>query len=250
VNERWKVEHGRTSGTGIDVTQELNIAENLESVRTAIAESERASGRPAGSVELVAVSKTHPPEVIRKAVEAGHLLFGENRVQEAKAKIPELPAKVRWHLIGHLQSNKIRQALPLFEMIHGVDSVQLLEDIQRKAADLGVFPRILLQVNVAGESSKFGFAPDRLLSELERIIQVDRVQVEGLMTIPPLASNPENSRRYFVQLRQLRDRLEKEFRFPLPHLSMGMSGDYRVAVEEGATLVRIGTAIFGERRTK
>jgi PLP dependent protein len=229
---------------------EPSIGENLHCVLTAIAESERISGRPIGSVELVAVSKTHPPEVIRQAVEAGQLLFGESRVQEAKAKIPDLPARLRWHLIGHLQSNKIRQALPFFEMIHGVDSVELLDEIQRIAGDLGLFPRILLQVNVAGESSKFGFAPERLLSQVERISSADRVQVEGLMTIPPLASNPENSRKYFLQLRQLRERLEKEFRFPLPHLSMGMSGDYRIAVEEGATLVRVGTAIFGERRTK
>jgi pyridoxal phosphate enzyme (YggS family) len=229
---------------------EPNIAENLRSVRTDIAESERTSRRPIGCVELLAVSKTHPPEVIRQAVEAGQLLFGENRVQEAKAKIPDLSARLRWHLIGHMQSNKIRQALPLFEMIHGVDSVELVDEIQRVAGDLGLFPRVLLQVNVAGESSKFGFAPERLLSQVERISRADRVQVEGLMTIPPLASNPENSRKYFVQLRQLRDRLEKEFRFPLPHLSMGMSGDYRIAVEEGATLVRVGTAIFGERRAK
>ncbi len=229
---------------------EPNIAENLHSVRTEIAESERRSGRPVGSVELLAVSKTHPPELIRKAVEAGQLLFGENRVQEAKAKIPELPAKLRWHLIGHLQSNKIRQALPLFEIIHGVDSAELVDEIQRIGGDLGLFPRVLLQVNVAGESSKFGLAPERLLSQVERISRADRVQVEGLMTIPPPVSNPEDSRKYFVQLRQLRDRLEKEFRFPLPHLSMGMSGDYRVAVEEGATLVRVGTAIFGERRAK
>lgn len=227
-----------------------NIAENLQSVRMEIAESERASGRPAGSVELLAVSKTHPAEVIRQAVEAGQLLFGENRIQEAKAKIPDLPAKLRWHLIGHLQSNKIRQALPLFELIHGVDSVELVDEIQRIAGDLGLFPRVLLQVNVAGESSKFGFAPERLLSDVERISRADRVQVEGLMTIPPLAANPENSRKYFVQLRQLRERLEKEFRLPLPQLSMGMSGDYRIAVEEGATLVRVGTAIFGERRKK
>ena len=229
---------------------EDNIARNLESVRREIAESERASGRPVGKVELLAVSKTHPPEIIRQAFEAGQLLFGENKVQEAKVKIPNLPARARWHLIGHLQSNKIRQALPLFEMIHGVDSVELLDDIQRIAGDLGLFPRVLLQVNVAGESSKFGFVPERLLSEVERITRADRVQVEGLMTIPPFASSPENSRKYFIQLRQLRDRLEMEFRFPLPHLSMGMSGDYRVAVEEGATLVRVGTAIFGERRAK
>jgi pyridoxal phosphate enzyme (YggS family) len=229
---------------------ELNIAENLQSVRMVIAESERKSGRPVGSVELLAVSKTHPPEVIRQAVEAGQLLFGENRVQEAKAKISEFPARLRWHLIGHLQSNKIRPALSIFEMIQGVDSVEKVDEIQRIGGDLGLFPRVLLQVNVAGESSKFGFTPERLLLELERISRAERVQVEGLMTIPPLASNPENSRKYFVQLRELRDRLEKEFRFSLPQLSMGMSGDYRIAIEEGATLVRVGTAIFGERSAR
>jgi PLP dependent protein len=229
---------------------ESGIAENLETVRATIAESAGRSGRLAESVELIAVSKSHPPEIVRQAVEAGQLLFGENRVQEAKAKIPELPAKLRWHLIGHLQTNKIRQALPLFEVIHGVDSFELLDEIQRIAGDLGLYPRVLLQVNVAGESSKFGFPPQRLLSQVDQISRADRVQVEGLMTIPPLASNAEDSRRYFVQLRQLRDRLEVECRFPLPHLSMGMSGDYRVAVEEGATYVRVGTAIFGERRAK
>jgi PLP dependent protein len=227
---------------------EPDIVENLRVVGAAIAESERISGRPSGSVEVVAVSKTHPAEVIREAVDAGQFLFGENRVQEAKAKIPDLPAKLRWHLIGHLQSNKIRQALPLFEMIHGIDSIELLDDIQRIAGELGLFPRVLLQVNVAGESSKFGFSPEQLLSQVERILRVERVQIEGLMTIPPLAANPENSRKYFIALRQIRDRLEQEFRFPLPNLSMGMSGDYRVAVEEGATLVRVGTAIFGERK--
>ncbi|HZC59349.1 MAG TPA: YggS family pyridoxal phosphate-dependent enzyme [Chthoniobacterales bacterium] len=227
---------------------EPGIVENLRVVGAAIAESERISGRPSGSVELVAVSKTHPAEVIREAVDAGQFLFGENRVQEAKAKIPDLPAKLRWHLIGHLQSNKIRQALPLFEMIHGVHSIELLDDIQRIAGELGLFPRVLLQVNVAGESSKFGFAPEQLLSQVKRILRVERVQIEGLMTIPPLAANPENSRKYFVALREIRDRLEQEFRFPLPNLSMGMSGDYRVAVEEGATFVRVGTAIFGERK--
>src|ERR1700738_67571 len=229
---------------------ESSIAENLETVRGVFNESERRSGRLAGSVELIAVSKTHPPEIVRQPVDADQLLFGENRVQEAKAKIPDLPAKLRWHLIGHLQTNKIRQALPLFEVIHGVDSVELLDEIQRVAGHLGLFPRVLLQVNVAGESSKFGFLPQRLLSQVGQISRADRVQVEGLMTIPPPAPNAEDSRRYFVQLRQLRDRLAMESQFPLPHLSMGMSGDYRVAVEEGATYVRVGTAIFGERRAK
>jgi pyridoxal phosphate enzyme (YggS family) len=223
------------------------IAANLEKVKATIAEAERKSGRAEGSVELVAVTKTHPAEVVQHAVDAGQLLFGENRVQEAKAKIPDLPSKLRWHLIGHLQSNKARLALTLFEMIQGVDSLDLLQHLNRVAEDLGVFPRVLLQVNVAGESSKFGFPPQKLLDEVESIVQIDRVQIEGLMTIPPLAASSEHSRKYFVQLRELRDRLEREFRFPLPHLSMGMTADYEVAVEEGATLVRVGTAIFGER---
>ena len=223
------------------------IAANLEKVLATIAEAERKSGRAAGSVELVAVTKTHSAEVVQVAVDAGQLLFGENRVQEAKAKIPELPSKLRWHLIGHLQSNKARLALTLFEMIHGVDSIDLLQHLNRVAEDFGVFPRVLLEVNVAGESSKFGFPPQQLLSEVESIVQIDRLQIEGLMTIPPLAAAPEHSRKYFVQLRELRDRLEREFKFPLPHLSMGMTADYGVAVEEGATLVRVGTAIFGER---
>jgi pyridoxal phosphate enzyme (YggS family) len=229
---------------------EPSIAKNLETVRTAISQAEQSSGRASGTVKLIAVSKTHPPAVIQSAVDAGQLLFGENKVQEAKAKIQELPSKLCWHLIGHLQSNKVRIALTLFEMIHGVDSVELLGEIQSSAKQLGLFPKILLQVNVAGESSKFGFSPDGLLSQFDAISRVDRVEILGLMTIPPLSPRPEDSRKYFVSLRELRDRLEKEFQFPLPHLSMGMSGDYRVAVEEGATLVRIGTAVFGERRAK
>jgi PLP dependent protein len=229
---------------------EPNIAKNLEKVLAGISQAEQSSGRPSGVVELIAVSKTHPPEVIQSAVEAGQLLFGENRVQEAKAKIPELPSKLRWHLIGHLQSNKVRAALSIFEMIHGVDSVELLKDIQASAKHLGLYPKVLLQVNVAGESSKFGFSPERLLLDVEAISRVERVEILGLMTIPPLSPRPEDSRKYFVRLRELRDRLEKDFQFPLPQLSMGMSGDYWIAVEEGATLVRVGTAIFGERRAK
>ncbi len=207
---------------------EARIAENLEMVRTAISRAEQASGRAPGRVELIAVSKTHPPEVVQKAVDAGQLVFGENRVQEAKAKIPELPSKLRWHLIGHLQSNKVRVALGLFEMIHGVDSVELLGEIQSSAKQLGAFPKILLQVNVSGESSKFGFLPEGLLRQMESILRVDRVEISGLMTIPPLAPREEDSRKYFIRLREVRDRIEKEYGILLPHLSMGMSGDFRV----------------------
>lgn len=227
---------------------EAVIAKNLERVRSEIAEAERVSGRASGSVELVAVSKSQPVELIREALAAGQIVFGENKVQEAKAKIPELPARLRWHMIGHLQSNKVRQALLLFEMIHGVDSLDLLHDIARVSSELGSFPRVLLQVNVVGEASKFGFSPQKLLEQLDEIAQVDRIQLEGLMTIPPMTRTPEEARPFFAQLRDLRARLEQEFHFRLPHLSMGMSSDYRVAIEEGSTIVRIGTAIFGKRR--
>jgi len=227
-----------------------DISENLVRVRQAISEAERAAGRPNGSVQLVAVTKTHPVDVIQKAIDAGQLIFGENRVQEARAKIPELSSRVHWHLIGHLQSNKVRVALPLFQLIHGVDSVELLADIDRIAAELGLFPRILLQANLAGEASKFGFSPAKLLEQVETIAGFKRANIEGLMTIPPLASSPEHSRPYFVALRELRDRFARESGFALPELSMGMSGDYQVAIAEGATMVRVGTAIFGERRAR
>jgi PLP dependent protein len=227
-----------------------DIPDNLAKVRQAISEAERAAGRPDGSVQLVAVTKTHPVDVIQKAIDAGQLVFGENRVQEARAKIPELSSRVQWHLIGHLQSNKVRVALPLFQLIHGVDSVELLADIDRIAAELGLFPRVLLQVNVAGEASKFGFSPTNLLEQIERIAAFRRANIEGLMTIPPLAPSAEHSRRYFVALRELRDRLARDSGFALPELSMGMSGDYQVAIAEGATIVRVGTAIFGKRRAR
>ena len=227
-----------------------DIPDNLAKVRQAISEAEREAGRPDGSVQLVAVTKTHSVDVIQKAIDAGQLVFGENRVQEARAKIPELSSRVQWHLIGHLQSNKVRVALPLFQLIHGVDSVELLADIDRIAAELGLFPRVLLQVNVAGEGSKFGFSPAKLLDQIETIAAFKRANIEGLMTIPPLAPSAEQSRRYFVALRELRDRLARESGFALPELSMGMSGDYQVAIAEGATMVRVGTAIFGERRAR
>jgi hypothetical protein len=226
------------------------IPDNLAKVRQAISEAEKAAGRPDGSVQLVAVTKTHPVDVIQKAIGAGQLVFGENRVQEARAKIPEVSSRVHWHLIGHLQSNKVRVALPLFQLIHGVDSVELLADVDRIGAELGLFPRILLQVNVAGEASKFGFSPAKLIEQIETIVAFKRVNIEGLMTIPPLAASAEHSRRYFVALRELRDRLARESGFALPELSMGMSGDYQVAIAEGATMVRVGTAIFGERRAR
>lgn len=230
---------------------EADLAANLEQVRDQITRAVHRSERAGGEVELVAVSKRHDADTVRRLMDAGQTLFGESRVQEARAKVALLPSHLRWHFIGHLQKNKIRHALPLFELFHGIDSLELARDIERIAEEEGLRPRCLLEVNLAGEASKHGFAPETLRRDLENILSLGRLTFEGLMTIPPLAPEAEDSRRYFVALRDLRDALEQEFGIGLPQLSMGMSGDYPVAIEEGATLVRVGTAIFGERiRTK
>jgi pyridoxal phosphate enzyme (YggS family) len=224
-----------------------SIAENLERVREQIAQAAAKAGRAPDETELVAITKTHPAEKVREAVEAGHIVFGESRVQEARGKIPELPSNLRWHFVGHLQKNKIRHALALFELFHGVDSLALAQEMDRIAAEEGERPRVLLEVNVAGEGSKFGFKAETLRIEIGSLLVLPRLSIEGLMCIPPLVEEAEASRKFFVQLRELRNSLEKEFDVKLPHLSMGMTQDFWIAVEEGATLVRVGTAIFGER---
>ena len=224
-----------------------SIAENLERVREQIAQAAGKAGRSIDDLELIAISKTHEAAKVREAIEAGQTLFGESKVQEARVKIPELPSNTRWHFVGHLQKNKIRHALPLFELIHSVDSLALAEDINRIADEEGLHPRVLLEVNVAGEGSKFGFQPEKLRADMESLLALPRLSILGLMCIPPVADEPEASRKYFVRLRELRDRLQTEFHVDLAQLSMGMTQDFAVAVEEGATLVRVGTAIFGER---
>ena len=224
-----------------------SIAYNLERVRAQIAQAAAKSGRSIEDVDLVAISKTHDAEKVREAIEAGQTLFGESRVQEARVKIPDLPSSAHWQFVGHLQKNKIRHALPLFELIHSIDSLALAEDMNRIAEEEGLHPRVLLEVNVAGEGSKFGFQPDKLRAEMESLLALPRLSILGLMCIPPISDEAEASRKYFVALRKLRDQLQSEFHVDLAQLSMGMTQDYAVAVEEGATLVRVGTAIFGER---
>jgi len=225
----------------------VSIADNLERVREQIAQAAVKVGRSAEKIELVAITKTHPAEKVREAIEAGQTLFGESRVQEARAKIPELPSNLRWHFVGHLQKNKIRHALPLFELIHSIDSLGLAQEMNRIANEEGMHPRVLLEVNIAGEGSKFGFKPETIRAQMESLLALPRLSIEGLMTMPPLAEEAEPLRAFFVQLRELRAALEKEFDLKLPQLSMGMTNDFTVAVEKGATLVRVGTAIFGER---
>ncbi len=232
------------------VPTEFCPAERLERILTQISLACARSGRNAAEVELVAVAKNHSAEEVAALAEAGQTLIGENRLQEAKVKIPLLPGRLRWHFIGHLQKNKIRATLPLFEMIHSVDSTELALQIDRVASELALYPRILLEVNTGGEASKIGFDPDRLTSEIEPLLALDRIQIEGLMTIPPPVAEPEDARPYFARLRTLRDQIESELHVRLPHLSMGMSGDFPVAVEEGATFVRVGTALFGPRQPK
>ncbi len=224
------------------------LASRFAEVRGKIVQAAVRAGRREEEIELIAVSKTHPPESIRAAgEEARQVLFGESRLQEARAKQPQLPGRLRWHFIGHLQKNKIRAALPHFELFHGIDSLETAQQFQRIAAEEGLLPRVLLEVNVAGEGTKFGFTPARLAEQVELLLLLDRLSIEGLMCIPPLQARPEDSRPFFVVLRELRDRIQAAARIGLPHLSMGMSGDYEVAVEEGATFVRVGTALFGDR---
>jgi PLP dependent protein len=228
----------------------MDLAENLNQVQQRIATAcERAQRDPA-TVTLLAVTKTVPPEIIREAAQLGLSLFGENKVQEAKAKIPLCPGRLRWQMIGHLQSNKARDAVALFDMIQSVDSLHLAEEINRRAEQVAKTVPVLLEVNIVGEASKFGYPPERLRAELQKINALPRLEIHGLMTIPPWAPQPERARPVFRQLRELRAQCEQILGAPLSHLSMGMTGDFEVAIEEGATLVRIGTALFGERNRK
>ncbi len=223
------------------------LQENLTRIRSRIDQACERSGRQPDSVRLMAVSKNQSPERVAEAASAGLTLFGENRIQEAKVKIAQSPSQLEWHFIGHLQSNKSRDAVSLFHVVQGVDSLALAEELQKQAIKQARSLPILLEVNVAGESSKFGWNPDRLLAELLQLNALNRLEVHGLMTIAPYAVDPEQVRPIFRRLRELRDRCTDLLGAPLPVLSMGMSGDLEVAIEEGATLVRVGTALFGER---
>ncbi|RMG02629.1 MAG: YggS family pyridoxal phosphate-dependent enzyme [Nitrospirae bacterium] len=208
------------------------------------------AGRDPAAVRLLAVTKTVPPDVVKEAIDAGIRLVGENRVQEAEKKMDVLkgliPDTVSWHMIGHLQKNKAKVAVRLFDLIESLDSIALAERIDRYARDAEKIQRVFLQVKLSPEETKTGIPPEDLERDIERYFSFKNILPLGLMTIPPYSPDPENSRPFFRRLRELREALEKRG-FSLPELSMGMSGDYEVAVEEGATIVRVGTAIFGER---
>jgi len=225
----------------------VDIAANLASLRERIAAASARAGRDPASVTLMAVSKNQPPDAVRAALDAGLMCFGENRVQEAKAKIPLCPNRAQWQMIGHLQSNKCRDAVALFSMIQSVDSLALALALNQQCEKAAKTMPILLEVNVAGEGTKFGYRPAALLAEFGELSKLPRLEIHGLMTIAPYTPTPERVRPVFHRLCELKDECEQLLGAPLPQLSMGMSGDFEVAIEEGATLVRIGTALFGAR---
>jgi len=230
-----------------------NIAANLTLIMERIASAAARSGRSAEDVRLVAVSKTHPPDLIRDAIAAGVRSFGENKVQEAEGKIAEVGRDAaEWHLIGHLQSNKVRKTIQLFDVIQSVDSTELAARLERICNEEGRSQlSVFIQVDLAGEATKSGVAEDDLPKLVSYLRECERLKLDGLMIIPPFFDDPESSRPYFQSLRVLRDRMAAEGAFTggRGELSMGMSHDFEVAIEEGATIVRIGTAVFGERRT-
>jgi len=225
----------------------MSIQQNLEHILSRIRAAEVRSGRPAGSARLVAVSKTFPAEDTKACYDAGQRIFGENKVQEGLGKIPALPPDAEWHLIGPLQRNKVRKALEHFTLIHAVDSLRLARFMNTVAQETGRRPRILLEVNVGDEDSKFGFSPETLEREWPELCALNHLEISGLMCIPPPVENQEEARPYFRRLRELKETLSVRGGTLLTELSMGMSHDFETAVEEGATLVRVGTAIFGGR---
>ncbi len=223
--------------------QAPTIAERLEGVRFRVAKACERGGRSPDEVTLVAIVKGFPPEVVRQGASAGIRHFGENRVQEAQGKLPllaDLSPRPTWHMVGHLQTNKVKTALNLFDIIQSVDSLHLAEAISRRVPTSVRVP-VLLESNIAGEQAKYGFSPQELLAQAEAIRRLPGLDVRGLMTVAPMAEDPDELRPVFRRLRQLAQSLG------LPELSMGMTDDFEVAVEEGATIVRIGRAIFGER---
>ncbi|HPM77157.1 MAG TPA: YggS family pyridoxal phosphate-dependent enzyme [bacterium] len=224
----------------------MSIAESLREIQERMRQACLAAGRDPAEVALVAVSKMHPPAAIDEALRAGQLDFGENYVQEVREKVPVLPAAVRWHYIGSLQRNKVKYLAPWVHMIHTVDSLRLAQEIDHRAAEHGRTIPVLLQVNVAREGVKSGCAPEEARELAERIARLAHLELRGLMTMPPFLP-AEQVRPFFAGLRELRDRLRVDLGLTLPDLSMGMTADFAVAIAEGATLVRIGTAIFGSR---
>jgi pyridoxal phosphate enzyme (YggS family) len=223
------------------------VKENLLRVMERIEKAAQRSKRDPSEIKLVAVSKTVESARIKEAIEAGVSILGENYVQEAKKKIEEIGRPVAWHFIGHLQSNKAKYVVHLFDMIHSLDNIPLAEELNRRAEQADRMIKVLIEINLSGEATKFGTGEEEILNLARRIPQLNHLSLEGLMTMPPYFDSPEMSRPYYVKLRELKERLVRE-EIPMKELSMGMSNDFEIAIEEGATYVRVGTAIFGPRK--
>jgi pyridoxal phosphate enzyme (YggS family) len=224
-----------------------SIKENLLRVMERIERAARKVGRDPEEIKLVAVSKTVETARIKEAIEAGVAILGENYVQEAQKKIEEIGRPVSWHFIGHLQSNKAKYAIRLFDMIHSLDSISLAEELNRKAEQADLVIKVMIEVNLSKEATKFGTDEEMVLNLAKRIQNLSHLSLEGLMTMPPYFDSPEMSRPYYIALRELKERMVKGG-IPMKELSMGMSNDFEIAIEEGATYVRVGTAIFGQRK--
>ncbi len=225
----------------------MSVEQNLTEIKSQITNACEKAGRNAGDVKLIAVSKTWPAEHVQKAIDAGQKMFGENKLQEGQEKIPVLSQDLEWHYIGGLQRNKVRKVLGLFHIVHSIDSLKLAKYTNNVAADMGVKPSILLQVNIGEEESKGGFLAEELEVSFSELLDLEHVNVTGLMCIPPAVNKPEDARVWFKKVAELGESLEAKYKVKLPHLSMGMSGDFEVAIEEGSTYVRVGTSIFGTR---
>jgi len=224
-----------------------DVAENLERVKQEVAEAAIHAGRSESEVTLMAVSKTWPAEHVQLAVDAGQIVFGENKVQEGEVKIPVMNESLEWHMIGGLQRNKVRKMLPLFDVVHSLDSLKLANYMQNVALDLDLKVKAYLQVNIAEEPQKSGFAPQELIENIETLCELDRFELVGVMCIPPATVDSHETRPWFAKTRELRDQIATRSGLPLAGLSMGMSSDYAVAIEEGSTIVRVGSSIFGAR---
>lgn len=233
----------------MEIMMEFSVKANVLAIRQNMAEAARKAGRVPEDIRLMAVSKTVDDQRITTAIEAGVDMIGENYIQEAKRKIELMGHPIEWHFIGHLQTNKVKYAVKLFDMIHSIDRIELAQELDKRSGNFGKISKILIEVNVSGEPSKSGVALDQALPLIIAVSRFQNLSIQGLMTMPPWFDNPEDARPYFVALRELRERIitERIDHVQMKELSMGMSGDYQVAVEEGSTIVRIGTAIFGKR---
>ena len=224
-----------------------DIAANLAAVNKRITAACERAGRAPDEVQLMAVGKKFTADIIAEAADAGLSLFGENRIQEARVKIPECPGHLRWHFIGHLQTNKCRDAIELFSMIHAVDSVHLAAELNKRCDAAAKVMPVLLEVNVSGEGTKHGFAPKAAVQAIGAFDDFPQLELHGLMTMAPFTRAPESTRPHFAKLAEVRTACEDALGAPLPELSMGMSSDFEIAIEEGATLIRLGTSLFGPR---